>query len=94
MMPVRLSGLVEYDLDDIGDYIAKANPRRARSFIAELRLAIKEIGQNPFLYRFRPEFGPGRRARVHGRYLILFHLTEDFEIVDRVVQGARDMKHI
>ena len=36
-MRPTLSPLAEYDLESIGDYIAKNNPRRALSFVKELR---------------------------------------------------------
>jgi toxin ParE1/3/4 len=54
-MRVEFSSLVEGDLDAIADYIAQDNPTRAVSFLAEIGAQIRAIGQNPLLYRLRPE---------------------------------------
>jgi toxin ParE1/3/4 len=94
MMPVQVSGLVEHDLEDIGDYIAKHNPTRALSFIRELRDAVRGIGERPYLYRLYPEYGSGIRVRIHGNYLILFRIVAQTVFVDRVIQGSRNATNL
>ena len=48
-MRIEVSSLVEGDLDAIAGYIAQDNPRRALSFIREIREEILELGRNgPF----------------------------------------------
>jgi toxin ParE1/3/4 len=93
-MHVELSRFIERDLQEIGDYIAKHNPTRALSFVEEIEEKIQSIGDNPLIYRLRPEIGPEARGAVHGRYLILFRLMDNYIFVERVVNGARDLSRI
>lgn len=51
------------DLEDIGDYIAQANPRRAHSFVAELRQQCEKIAHAPLSYPAREDIAP-RIARL------------------------------
>jgi len=88
-MRVELSGFVEGDLEEIGDYIALDNPRRAVTFIQEIRAAMSRIGQGPQLYQLRPEIGEEARLAVVGRYVILFWIEGDVVRIERVLQGNR-----
>ncbi len=49
------------------------------------------MGENPLLYRLRPEIGPDAWLTAFGRYVILFRLSGDVARVERVVHGARDL---
>ncbi len=92
MKRCRLSQLAAQDIREIGDFIAKDNPRRAASFVAELRTRCKAIGQSPRAAALRPELGAGIRVVVFGRYLLAYHEEEDGSLlVDRVVHGAREL---
>lgn len=42
-MQLKFSRFIEGDLDDIADFIAQDNPRRALTFIKEIRLKFSEI---------------------------------------------------
>jgi toxin ParE1/3/4 len=88
-MRVELSDCVEGDLDEIADYIAVDNPRRAVTFIREIRAQIDRIGQGPQLYQLRPDVGEGARLAVVGRYVILFWIDGDVVRIERVVQRNR-----
>jgi len=88
---VELSRFIEWDLLDIGDYIARHNPTRALSFVEELEREIHRIGDNPLVYQLRPDAGPDARAAVYGRYLILFRIVNEVVYVERVVSGYRDL---
>jgi len=90
-MRVELSSFVGGDLDTIADYIAQDNPTRAVSFIREMRAQIRTVGQNPWLYRLRPELGEGARMAIVGRYVILFRVLEEAVRIERVVYGGRDL---
>ena len=59
MKRTRFSTLAEIDLETIGDYIAQDNPRRAVSFLAELRDQCSKIAKSPLAYRARPELADG-----------------------------------
>ena len=47
-------------LEGIGDYIARDNPRRAISFVAELRRQCVKLTRSPEGYRLRPELAACR----------------------------------
>jgi plasmid stabilization system protein ParE len=74
-MRLELSSYVEGDLQEIAEWIAQDNPRRAVSFIREIRDAFRKIGEGPLLYQLRPEIGEDARMAVVGRYVILFGLA-------------------
>ena len=82
---------VESDLEAIADYIARHNPRRALSFIQEIRQEIDRIGREPLLFQLRPEIGPGARVGAVGRYIILFRIVDPDVRVERVVFGGRNL---
>ena len=69
-MRVEYSLDVENDLDEIAAYIAADNPRRAVTFIQEIRAEMARIGQAPQLYQLRPEVGEEARLSAVGRYVI------------------------
>ena len=46
-MRVRLSSEARQDLFAIGDYIARDNPPRAQSFVAELAAKCASLGEMP-----------------------------------------------
>jgi len=80
---------LEDDLDEIAAYIAADNPRRAVTFIREIRAEIDRIGQGPQLFQLRPDIGEDVRLAVIGRYGILFWIDGDVVRIERVVQGNR-----
>lgn len=79
------------DIVEIGEYIAEDNPPRARSFLAELRVFIEQIPENPRRYRLREEWGGAVRAASFGRYLALFEDTGDRVTILRVASGRRNV---
>lgn len=60
----------ERDLESMGDYIAQDNPRRALTFLRELRAPCHKILLAPQGYRLRPDLGEGIRSCAHGNYVI------------------------
>lgn len=90
-MKVRLSPNALDDLARIGDWIQRDNPRRAASFVEELRAACRELGTFPRAFPAFPQFGPNARRRVHGNYLIVYDVEPDWVTVLTVVHGARDL---
>jgi plasmid stabilization system protein ParE len=93
-MRLELSRFVESDLDDIAGYIAQDTPRRAVSFIQEIRAKFREIRHNPLLYQLWPDIGNGARMTNIGSYAILFRVTSDVIRIERVVYGGRDLPGI
>lgn len=90
-MRVDFSPLAEQDLEAIGDYIAADNPRRALSFVQEIRAQCQRIARNPPGYRLRPELGDGIRSCVHGHYVIFFEADTHAVTIVRILHGARDL---
>lgn len=89
-----ITPLAEQDLEAIGDYIAQDNPRRALSFIEELRNQCERIARNPQGYRTRPELGEGLRSCAHGHYVIFFEANAQDVLIIRVLHGARDLPNL
>lgn len=93
-MKVGLSPLAYSDIEEIGDFIAKANPLRAETFVDELFQECHKIGQSPHAYPTRNELQPGLRLCAFGRYLIFFRLDDDQVTIARVLHSARNIPAI
>jgi toxin ParE1/3/4 len=81
----------EHDLDDIKRYIARDNPRRALSFIRELRQSCERLAENPLIGRARPELRARLRSLPHGSYIIFYHAESDGVTIARILHGSRDI---
>ena len=90
-MRVVLSPAAEDDLEDIGDTIAQDNPRRAVTFIRDIRDRCHAIAHAPRAAPRRDDIVPGLRMRVHGTYLIFYRILEEEIRIERVLHGARDI---
>lgn len=90
-MRVKLSRFVRRDLEEIADWIAHDNPRRAVTFIQEIRETFREIGAGPQLFQLRPDIGESARVAVVGRYVILFWIDGEVVRIERVLYGGRDL---
>jgi len=88
MARYRISPLAEQDLEAIGDFIAQDNPRRALTFIAELRVQCDKIVASPKAFRARPELGEGIRSFTYGNYVIFFQDNPEV----RILHGAMDIE--
>ena len=91
-MNVIFSPVAERDLELIGDYIAADNPRRALSFIAEIRDRCREIALAPEAAPLRDDILPGIRMTVHGNYLIFYRSGNADVRIERILHGARDIE--
>ena len=90
-MRIELSEFVEDDLEAIADWIAEDNPRRAVSFIREIREEFRRIGDGLLHYQLRRQIGDDARLAVVGRYVILFRADDNVVRIERVVFGGRDL---
>jgi toxin ParE1/3/4 len=88
---IEVSSFVESDLDAIADYIAQDNPRRALSFIQEVREQILELEHRALRIRIRHQLGEEARIAWVGRYGILFRIHNDAVKVERVVYGTHEL---
>jgi toxin ParE1/3/4 len=90
-MKVRFSRAAETDLESIGDYIAADSPRRALSFVKELRTSCLAIATKPKAFPLLANHkGSGIRRRVHGNYLIFYRIHSDAVDILHVCHGAMD----
>lgn len=94
-MKVVFSQNAEQDLEGIADWIARDNPERARSFVADLVMACKAIGRAPRGYPLVDRRrDPTLRRRIHGNHLIFFEIgSKEIEIL-HVIHGARDYAQV
>ena len=93
-MRCAFTPLAEADLEAIGDYIARDNPRRALTFVRELRQTCERIADMPRGAPLRPELGAGVRVVTFGRYLICYAERGDDVVIERIVHGARSLKNL
>ncbi|WP_137136719.1 type II toxin-antitoxin system RelE/ParE family toxin [Rhizobium sp. FKY42] len=90
-MILEFSSEAESDLEQIADYIAQDNPRRALSFIRELRSKCEDLVDNPNGFSLVPRYERhGIRRRVHGNYLIFYRVESAKVVVVHVLHGATD----
>jgi toxin ParE1/3/4 len=74
-MKVRILPAAEAELEAIGDYIARDNPRRAVSFVLELRDKCLSLGDMALAFPLVPRYEDrGVRHRVHGSYQIFYRV--------------------
>ena len=90
-MKIIFSNAAETDLEEIGDYIAKDNARRALTFVRELRVTAQDIGSMPRAFPLVPRYEHhGIRRRPYGNYLIFYRVDEARISIIRILHGARD----
>ena len=90
-MRLEFSRYVESDLESIAEFIAEENPRRAVTFLHEIRQKIEWIAEHPLLYQLRSEIGEEARLAVVSNYVILFRVIGDLVRIERIVYGGRDL---
>jgi toxin ParE1/3/4 len=81
----------EADLERIADTIAQENPRRALTFVQELRQRCEQLADVPKGFPLVPRYEhTGMRRRVHGNYLIFYRVGSDIVEVIHILHGAMD----
>lgn len=95
-MPHRVvvTRLAEDDLETIGDYIARDNPRAAYTLIAQIRDRIAGLADYPKRYQLRPQLGQAYRVLVVGAYVVVYRVAAGTVYVMRVFQGSRDYRRL
>ncbi|HEX5321281.1 MAG TPA: type II toxin-antitoxin system RelE/ParE family toxin [Stellaceae bacterium] len=89
MAAIEFSPRALFDLEEITDYIARDNPKRAGSFAEELKAHCFRIAENPEAYAYRRDLSRGLRMAVHGRYLIYFRSGTSGVRIVRILHSAR-----
>jgi toxin ParE1/3/4 len=95
-MPALIySGPAEADLDEIFDFIAADNPRRARTYIDEIRQACRNLCDTPLIGTERADLRPGLRILpLWRRVIIAYELRPSELLVLRVFTSGRDYEAI
>lgn len=94
-MIVHLTAEAEYDLETIGDYIARDNPVRALSFLQELRSKCLGLADMPERFPLVPRYETaGVRRRVHGDYLIFYRIDPEKVVIIHILHGAQNYSTI
>jgi plasmid stabilization system protein ParE len=95
MRRLVLTDAAEADLEAIANRIALDSPRRAETFVNELRESCLKLTEMPLRFSLVPRYSKvGVRRRVHGNYLIFCRVSDHFVQVLRVVHGAVDLEHL
>lgn len=90
-MKVVLAEEALSDLEQIADYIARDNPPRARSFVAELLGKARQLGDLPHGFPLVPRYAHlGVRRRAHRNYLIFYRAEPDRVLVIHILHSAQD----
>jgi len=90
-MRCSFSPMAELDLEEIADFIARDNPRRALSFIRELRERCQKITWFPEAIQLRPALGEGIRLVPYGRYVICYTIRSGEVRIERILAGERNL---
>jgi toxin ParE1/3/4 len=93
-MRLRFSNPAEADIREIGEYIARDDPKRALSFVEGLQQHCRKLIIFPEGHPERPEWGDGVRMTLFGRYVILYVVHDDILEIRRVIHGARNIAAI
>ncbi|MDP1028772.1 type II toxin-antitoxin system RelE/ParE family toxin [Sphingomonas sp. KR1UV-12] len=90
-MRVVLSSRAASDVARIGRFIARDNPRRAASFVTELRETAQRLGDRPHAFPLVPRYEQhGIRRRSWKGYGILYSVLPDRIFVHRIVGPGQD----
>ncbi len=91
MKPVAFAPQAVRDLEAITDYIAADNPKRAQTFVREIRGRCRLLGNFPESARRFPELGKDARILPYRNYIILYRNLPREVSIERVIHGARDI---
>ncbi|RJF86773.1 type II toxin-antitoxin system RelE/ParE family toxin [Oleomonas cavernae] len=79
------------DLDGIYDLIEPDNPRRALSFVQDIRQRCRTLCTHPHLGPARNDLSAGIRTYpMFGRVVVAYRVTEEAIVITRVFYGGQD----
>lgn len=83
------------DLEEIFWFIAADNPRRARSYVAEIEQACANLCETPLMGRPRPDLREGVHVfPLWRRIVIAYELPEGRVDILRIFSGGQDYEAI
>jgi toxin ParE1/3/4 len=94
MLEIHYTEKAILDLDDIWYYIGvvKSTPSNAKRFLLKLKETIELLADFPLMGRERKEFKAGLRSITHGNYIIFYSVTENAVLIERILEGHRNME--
>lgn len=94
-MIVVFTAEAEADLERVGDFIARDNPRRAVSFVTELVERCLQLADIPEGFPLVPRHASsGIRRRPHGSYLNFYRVDGGRIEILHILSGVRDWESL
>ncbi len=91
-MILTFTAKAQSDLRSIVITIAKDNPARSTSFVAELEQRCSALTRSPLAYAIVPRYrDKAIRRIVHDNYLIFYLVVDDTITILRVIHGSMDI---
>jgi toxin ParE1/3/4 len=94
MLALKFTAFARDDLLAISAFIARDNPKRAQTFVAELRKQCELITEFPNMGVAKPEYADDIRMLAYQRYLIFFSLKDGTVLIERVLHSARNVGEV
>lgn len=91
-MRITWTRLAARQLDLVGEYIAKDNPRAATKLLKLVRKSASQLKQHPFMGR-RTEFDHVRELVVHPNYLLSYRVSAEMIEILQVWHVAQSRYH-
>jgi toxin ParE1/3/4 len=94
-LAVVYSRKAKADLDEIFDFIASDNPRRARSYIGSIQRACRGLRVTPMMGVGRSDLRPGIRVLPLWRRIVIAYEVKDDRIeILRVFSAGQDYEAV
>lgn len=94
-LPLVYSALALADLEEIFDFIAADNPRRARLYIEEIQRTCRGLTDAPLIGTARPDLQPDLRIMTFRRRVVIAYRVQGDQLeILRVFSGGRDYEAI
>jgi len=87
-MQIVISRRARADLRDIGDFIARDRPIRARTFVGELLETCRGLAVFPEKWPIERAFSDVARRAVYGNYLIFYSVSPGVVRIEHIVHGS------
>lgn len=95
MHQLKFSAAARDDLLAILRFIARDNPQRAHSFVAELRKQCHQLAKFPDIGVAKPEYADDIKMLAYQRYLIFYSVKNDNAVlIERVLHSARNISAV
>jgi toxin ParE1/3/4 len=91
-MKITFEPAARDELDEIFQWIAKDNPRAARSLIARVEEKVMRLATPELAHMGRPGLVEGTRELIEAPYIIVYRVEDQSAevVIVSIVHGARD----